>query len=105
MTNLVYVTLLVASVLLANVNGFTVQGPCPDDENGRPHQPGDTWQEGCYRCDCWGGGYGCNQWLPTCSYPEGCVKVYDDNGCELMAVMENQADAVCDPISCWMVGK
>ncbi|XP_078685709.1 uncharacterized protein LOC144918655 isoform X1 [Branchiostoma floridae x Branchiostoma belcheri] len=108
MTNLVYVTLLVASVLLANVNGFTVQGPCPDDENGRPYQPGDRWLAGrCYWCECYSSGesYGCNQRLPTCSYPEGCVKVYDDNGCELMAVMENQADAVCDPISCWIVGK
>ncbi|XP_066294810.1 SCO-spondin-like isoform X3 [Branchiostoma lanceolatum] len=102
MANLLFVALLVASTLLANVNGYMVQGPCPDDENGRPHHVGDQWNEGCYSCNCFAGGYGCNQRFPTCTYPVGCEKVYNDDGCELMAVMENQVDQVCDPIYCVM---
>ncbi|XP_066294808.1 SCO-spondin-like isoform X1 [Branchiostoma lanceolatum] len=105
MANLLCVALLVASTLLVNVNGWVAQGQCPEDENGIPHQPGDHWNEGCQMCDCWENAYGCNQRFPTCSYPVGCVKVYNDDGCEIMAVMENQANEVCDPISCWMVGK
>ncbi|XP_019641023.1 PREDICTED: uncharacterized protein LOC109482647 [Branchiostoma belcheri] len=103
MANLVYVALLVASVLFANVNGYTGHGPCPTNPNGVHYQPGDSWEEGCLTCSCWNGGFGCDMKFPTCEYPEGCVKVYDDNGCELMAV--DQANEVCDPIICMIAGK
>ncbi|XP_078605903.1 uncharacterized protein LOC144878799 [Branchiostoma floridae x Branchiostoma japonicum] len=105
MANLICVALLVASTLLVNVNGYAIQGQCPADETGKPHHPGDVWNNGCYTCQCYAGYYACNQAFPTCSYPAGCVKVYNDDGCEIMAVMENQADQVCDPIGCWQVGK
>ncbi|XP_078685715.1 uncharacterized protein LOC144918658 [Branchiostoma floridae x Branchiostoma belcheri] len=99
MANLVYVALLVASAVLANVNaGYVVQGPCPTNPNGVHYHPGDSFEEGCFRCNCFAGGYSCDEMFPTCEYPEGCVKVYNDNGCELMAV--DQANVVCDPISC-----
>eukprot|EP00058_Branchiostoma_floridae_P010848 XP_002596336.1 hypothetical protein BRAFLDRAFT_76137 [Branchiostoma floridae] len=107
MANLIYVALLVASTLLVNINGMSVQyGPCPADENGEPHLPGDSWYAGCSTCRCWDGYYGCMHVFPTCTYPEGCMKLYNENGCEVMAVMENHTDQVCDPISCWgAIGK
>ncbi|XP_071119103.1 uncharacterized protein [Haliotis cracherodii] len=59
---------LLSAICIRRSSGWAYmkEGDCPDN-----HQPGDTWNEDCSRCDCHPGAYACYG-CGVVNVPSGC---------------------------------